>query len=72
MLAMFSVTFLGTILLHLLTFVYLNFSGSPMSLADSLGMITLPSVLLNMLIAIPLFGLMRDLANWVFRTTEPA
>jgi len=70
MLAMFSVTFLGTTLLHLLTFLYLTISGPAIPLADSLGMITLPSVLLNMLIAIPIFGLMRDLANWAYRTSE--
>ena len=33
---------------------------------------TLPSVLLNMLIAIPVFGLMRDVARWVFGSPEPA
>ena len=66
MLAMFSVTFLGTVLINLLTFVYINLSGSPISLADALGLVTLPSVLLNMLIAIPLFGMMRDVAHWVF------
>jgi hypothetical protein len=72
MLAMFTVTFLGTTLLHILTYLYLSFSGEAISLADSLGMITLPSVLLNMLVAIPIFGIMRNLANWVFPTTEAA
>lgn len=71
-LAMFSVTFLGTILMHLLSFLYLSLLGEPISLADSLGLITLPSVLLNMLISIPLFGMMRDLAGWVFPSAEAA
>jgi hypothetical protein len=66
LLAMFSVTFMGTLLVHLLSFLYLNFSGFSASLTDSLGLVTLPSVLLNMLVAIPMFGLMRDLARWVF------
>jgi hypothetical protein len=66
MLAMFSVTFLGTVLINLLTFLYINLSGSTITLADALGLVTLPSVLINMLIAIPLFGLMRDVAHWVF------
>ena len=72
MLAMFTVTFLGTALLHVLTYVYLGFGGRAISLGDALGLITLPSVLLNMLIAIPLFGMMRDLANWVFPTGGPS
>jgi hypothetical protein len=70
MLAMFSITFVGTLMLHLMSMAYLNLSGATVPLGDSLGLITLPSVLLNMLIAIPIFALMRDLAGWVFRTEE--
>ena len=70
LLAMFSITFIGTIVLHLLTLGYLNLSGVTLPLGDSLGLITLPSVLLNMLIAIPVFALARDLARWVFRTGD--
>jgi hypothetical protein len=66
MLAMFIVTFLGTALLHGLTLLYVYLSGSEVPVADSLGLITLPSVLLNMLVAIPAYGMMRDLAGWVF------
>lgn len=66
MLAMFIVTFLGTALFHGLTLLYLYLSGSVIPLADSLGLMTLPSVLLNMLIAIPMYGMMHDLAGWVF------
>lgn len=72
LLAMVSVTFLGTLLMHLLTYLYLRFSGTPLSFADSMGLVTLPSVLLNMLIAIPLFSMMRDLSRWVFPSTEAA
>jgi rod shape-determining protein MreD len=70
LLAMLSITFLGTLILHLLTMGYLNLSGAAVPLADSLGLITLPSVLLNLLISIPVFGLSRDLAGWVFRLGE--
>jgi rod shape-determining protein MreD len=70
LLAMLTVTFLGTLLMHLLSFLYLRFTGDPVSFADSMGLITLPSVLLNMLLAIPLFGMMRDLAHWVFPSAE--
>lgn|SRR5574341_683594 len=70
LLAMFSVTFLGTLFLHLLSYVYLRLSGDPLPFGDSLGLIVLPSVLLNMLLAIPLYGMMRDLAQWVFPSAE--
>jgi hypothetical protein len=72
LLAMVSVTFLGTLFMHLLSFLYLRFNGTPLSFADAMGLITLPSVLLNMLIAVPLFSMMRDLAHWVFPSTEEA
>ena len=72
MLAMFSVTFLGTLLLHSISLVYLTLSGITFSLQDALGLTTLPSVLLNLLIAIPVFGMMRDVARWIFGATEPA
>ena len=68
MLAMFSVTFLGTVMLHLLILALSAVClGTAVPRLTRLGLITLPSVLLNMLIAIPIFGLMRDVAHWVFR-----
>lgn len=70
LLAMFSVTFLGTLLVHLLTYGYLVLTGDPLPFGDSMGLITLPSVLLNMLVAIPIFSMMRDLAHWVFPNVE--
>ena len=41
LLAMFSVTFLGTLFMHLLSFAYLSFIGDPLPLGISLGLITL-------------------------------
>ena len=70
LLAMISVTFLGTLFMHLLSYLYLRFSGTSISFADSMGLITLPSVLLNMLLAIPMFSMMRDLSRWVFPSME--
>ena len=72
MLAMFSVTLLATLLLQSLSLFYLSLSGVTFSLPDTMGLITLPSVLLNLLIAIPIFGMMRDVARWVVGATEPA
>jgi hypothetical protein len=70
MLAMFTVTFLGTVLLHGVSLVYLELGGTTTTLTDALGLITVPSVLLNLLIAIPVFGMMRDVAHWVFGASE--
>ncbi len=70
LLAMFSVTFLGTLFMHLMSYLYVRLSGNAAPISDTLGLITLPSVLLNLLIAIPLFGMMRDLSRWVFPAPE--
>jgi len=70
LLAMFSVTFLGTIFSSLLSLVVLRFSGVPFVVGDTLGLLVLPSILLNMLVAIPVYAVMRDLARWVYPTPE--
>jgi len=70
LLAMFSVTFLGSIISSLLTFAVLSLSGVSLPVSDVLGVLTLPSVLLNMLLAIPVYAVMRDLARWVYPSPE--
>lgn len=70
LLAMFSVTFIGTIYMHLLSFTVLRVLGTPFSFSDVVGLITLPSLLLNMLFSIPVYTFMRDLARWVYPEEE--
>ena len=70
LLAMFSITFLGTISLSFFSLVVLRFSGISLSTADVFGLLTLPAILLNMLLAIPVFAVMRDLAHWVYPAPE--
>lgn len=70
LLAMFSITFLGTILISFLSFGVLRFADVPLPLSDVLGLLILPSVLLNMLLAIPVYAVMRDLARWVYPSPE--
>jgi len=65
LLAMFSVIFLGTLSMNLLAILVLNFLGTPLPFSDSLGLIVLPSVLLNLLFSIPVYAVVRDLAQWV-------
>jgi len=65
-LALFSVIFFSTLLLHLITYAVLVISGTPISFNDALALITLPSVLLNFLIALPIHSFIRDIALWVY------
>jgi hypothetical protein len=70
LLAMFSITFLGTLLISGLSFGVLRFADVNLPLSDVLGLLTLPCVLLNMLLAIPVYAVMRDLARWVYPSPE--
>jgi hypothetical protein len=69
-LALFTVSFLGTILMHMLSFVTLRFFGSPILLDDILAFVTLPTLFLNFLMVVPIHSLMRDLAGWVYPSEE--
>jgi rod shape-determining protein MreD len=69
-LAVFSVTFLGTLVNQILTYLVLNFTGVPIPLGDALALIVLPSVFLNFLFSIPVHSLVRDLALWVYPVEE--
>lgn len=66
LLAMFSVVFIGTLFMHILSFGVLTVLGAPFSLSDVATLITLPALLLNMLFSIPVYTLMRDLSYWVY------
>ncbi len=70
LLAMFSVIFLGTVFMHLLSFIGLSIIGTPLPIEEVVGLITLPSLLLNLVLALPLYVVMRDLAHWVYPERE--
>jgi rod shape-determining protein MreD len=65
-LAMFVVTFLGTAITHSVSLLALRLAGDPIPILESVNLITLPSVLLNLLLAVPIYALMGDLAKWFY------
>ncbi len=65
-LAMLTVTVIGTFLMHLFDIVALFVNGQALSFTQSLNYVTMPSVLLNILLALPVYVLMADLAKWVY------
>ena len=65
-LAMLVATMFGTLLVNLVVIVALRIVDTPISFWEAINLITLPSVLLNLLIAIPFYGLFGDLANWLY------
>jgi cell shape-determining protein MreD len=61
--AMFTVTLTGTLVMQLLAFIGLWFTGRPLQLGESFSQVILPALLLNMLLSIPIQAVMRDLAR---------
>ena len=66
-LAMCLVTFLGTIITQGLALVSLRLNGSPIPVFVALNLVTLPSILLNLLFAILVYALVGELAGWLYR-----
>lgn len=66
LLALFSVTFFATLASHLVTYIAFFINGTTLPIGDMLALITLPSVFLNLLLALPVHSIIRDLALWVY------
>jgi len=65
-LAMFVATVGGTLVQNVLYYLALQIHGTPLPLNESLSLIILPSALLNLLLSLPVYALVSDLANWVY------
>jgi multidrug transporter EmrE-like cation transporter len=70
LIAMFTVTFIASLFSSLLAFVALSLSGASLPVGDTFSLVTLPGLLLNLLLGIPVFWLMRDLAQWIYPMEE--
>lgn len=62
-LAMFIVTLLGTIFQQAVYVIALQVNGAPISWAQSFDSVMLPSVLLNLIFALPVFAIANDLVG---------
>ena len=65
-LAMLIAVFAGTILQHTLSVIALTINGVPIPILQSLNIITLPSLILNLLLAVPMYALMGELAKLLY------
>jgi len=66
LLAMFIVTFMGSLVLLIISLVVLGIRGDPLPVGESFSLVILPSILLNLIVAIPSYWLMRDLAGRLY------
>ena len=63
--ALFITIFTGTIFIHGLALGSLFIEGTFIPIEDGLTLVTLPSTLLNLLLALPVYVVVRDLSSWV-------
>jgi hypothetical protein len=66
LLAMITATVLATLISQIIAVAVLVINGTSIPVFEAFYLITLPSVLLNLLLAIPIYALMGDLANWLY------
>ena len=64
-LAVFAVIFVSSIANQLVTALYLSISGSLITWLDALNLIVLPSLILNLILVVPIYALIKDLAEWL-------
>ena len=69
LLAMITATVLATLITQAITVVALLVNNTPIPLIEAFYMITLPSALLNLLLAVPVYALISDLADWLYPET---
>lgn len=65
-LSMFLVTFLGSLITQGLVMFALIFNGTSLPIFDSLNLVVLPGTLLNLLLALPVYAIVSDMAQWVY------
>jgi rod shape-determining protein MreD len=66
LIGMLITTFFGTLITQGLSILGISLTGSLLPLIDSLNLVTLPSLLLNILLAVPVYVLISDLASWLY------
>ncbi len=65
-LAMLATVFMGTLISHGMALMALRLAGDPIPLIQAFNLITLPSLFLNLVLAVPLYAMMSDLAKWLY------
>jgi cell shape-determining protein MreD len=70
LLVMFAVTLIGTLELLMMMFLFRTLFQVQLPLGEALVQIFLPTILLNLLLAIPIHTLIRDLANLLYKEKE--
>jgi biotin transporter BioY len=70
LLTLFTATLLGTLSIHLITIGYLWLSAEPLNIMDAFNLITLPTMLLNLILVLPIFALVGELNKLISPNPE--
>lgn len=65
-LAMLVSSFFGTLVVQAISMVVLLISGSEISMTEGFNLVILPSILWNLIMALPVYTLVNELAAWVY------
>ena len=65
-LAMLAATFVSTIIAQIISLASRLVMGISLPILDAFNLILLPSLLLNLILAIPVYSIMHDMANWLY------
>ena len=65
-LSMIFGTIIGTVILFSVSYLMVTLNGVLIPLIETINLVILPGILLNLLLALPVFYLVRDLANWIY------
>jgi rod shape-determining protein MreD len=65
-LTMVLLTFVGSMILLLSTYVGISFSKANLPFSTSFTKIILPSCVLNMFLGLPIFLIIKDLVDWIY------
>jgi hypothetical protein len=64
--AMMLTTLVGTVIYHVLSWVVLSIQGVPLPIVESLNLVIFPAVLLNLVLAFPIYAVVTDLAQSIY------
>lgn len=70
LLLMFLITLVGTLMSQTLAWLVLQFAGRSLPWEESFSQVILPSALLNLLLATPIYIFVRDLATLLYPVKE--
>lgn len=64
--SMFLVTFVGSLISQGLVMAGLYLRGTSLPVLESINLVVLPGTLLNLLLALPVYAVISDIAQWVY------